>query len=72
MDAFYRAKVNLTRDSLEFLFDVMAERFRAPDQYEDNPDVPAKETKFLNLIFFKGKLFSKHENREANEVDLTL
>ena len=50
----------------------MAERFRAPDQYEENPDVPAKETKFLNLIFFMGKLFSKHENREVNEVDLTL
>ena len=28
VDAFYRAKVNLTRDSLEFLFDVMGERFQ--------------------------------------------
>lgn len=27
VDAFYTAKVNLTRDSLEFLFDVMGENF---------------------------------------------
>ena len=61
----------MTRDSLEFLFDVMSERFTAPKSM-DNPDAPQLEDQYLNLVFFMGKLFSKHENREVNEVDLTL
>ena len=50
----------------------MAERFQAPSYYEENQDAPSSESKFLNLIFFMGKLFSRHENREFNEVDVTL
>ena len=71
VDAFYRAKVNLTRDSLEFLFDVMSERF-ADNAPQEDPRAPKAEVKYLNLIFFMGKLFSRHENREVIEVDLTL
>ena len=63
--------MNITRDSLEFLFDVMSDRFTDPNT-QDDPHAPQKESQYLNLIFFMGKLFSKHENREINEVDLTL
>ena len=72
VDAFYRAKVNITRDSLEFLFDVMSERFQEPPGHDEPADAPRREAKYLNMIFFMGKLFSRHENREVNEVDLTL
>ena len=75
VEAFYRAKVNITRDSLEFLFDVMSERFSQPSKVvngSDPNDAPKVESKFLNLIFFMGKLFTNHESREINEVDLTL
>ena len=73
VEAFYRAKVNMTRDSLEFLFDVMSERFAAAGASgEEDPNAPKAESKYLNLIFFMGKLFNKNENREVNEVDQTL
>lgn len=62
----------MTRDSLEFLFDVMSERFLDPKTSDQQEGEPRSESKFLNLIFFMGKLFSRHENREINEVDLTL
>lgn len=39
---------------------------------EDPSNAPQVETKYLNLIFFMGKLFTNHESREVNEVDLTL
>ena len=61
----------MTRDSLEFLFDVMSERFQSPSTVDD-PNALSDQSKYLNLIFFMGKLFSRHENREVYEVDLTL
>lgn len=72
MDAFYRANVKITRDSLEFLFDVMSERFASPTSNGEDPNAPKEESKYLNLIFFMGKLFNRNENREVNEVDQTL
>ena len=64
--------MKITRDSLEFLFDVMSERFASPTSAGENVDAPKEESKFLNLIFFMGKLFNRNENREVNEVDQTL
>lgn len=75
VEAFYRAKVTIMRDCLEFLFDVMSERFTEPSSVADSdeaPGAPQGEKKYLNLIFFMGKLFTSHESREINEVDLTL
>ena len=69
VDAFYRAGVNMRRENLEFLFDVMSERFNSPD--EDSHEVKADE-KFLNLMFFVEKLFTRNEYREVTEVDTTL
>lgn len=35
-------------------------------------DMEQGESKFLNLVFFMGKLFTKNEHREVDEVDQTL
>ncbi len=59
----------------------MSERFKDTDGVPEDSDTtattqdmnaPVREKQYLNLIFFMGKLFSRHENREINEVDLTL
>ena len=70
IEAFYRAGVNIRRDSLEFLFDVMAERFTSAKVKLS--DEPAEEEKFLNIFFFSNRLFTKRESEEVDEVDVTL
>jgi hypothetical protein len=63
----YRADIKIDRDSLELLFDVMAERFDEP-----RPDDIQAEVKHLNLPFFFAKLFTKSEVQAVSEVDQTL
>lgn len=63
----YRAEIKIDRDSLELLFDVMAERFDQP-----RPDDMQAEVKHLNLPFFFAKLFTKSEVQAVSEVDQTL
>ena len=58
VDAFYRAGVSMRRENLEFLFDVMSERFNSPE--ESTGELKADE-KFLNLMFFVEKLFTRNE-----------
>jgi hypothetical protein len=70
IEAFYRAGVNIRRDSLEFLFDVMAERFTSAKVKLS--DDPPQEEKFLNIFFFSNRLFTKRESEEVDEVDVTL
>ena len=66
VDAFYRASVNMSRENLEFLFDVMSESFN------EASDTMVVEDKFLNLLFFIEKLFTRNEYKEFSEVDMTL
>ena len=47
----------------------MSERFNQPD--ENSNELKADE-KFLNLMFFVEKLFTRNEFREVKEVDMTL
>ena len=47
----------------------MSERFNQPD--ENSHELKADE-KFLNLMFFVEKLFTRNEFREVKEVDMTL
>ena len=63
IEAFYKVGLKIRRESLEFIFDVMSERFG---------DMEQGESQFLNLVFFMGKLFTKNEHREVDEVDQTL
>ena len=55
---------------MEFLFDVMAERFISPDSKPE--DELKKEEKHLNVFFFTNKLFTKKESEEVDEVEVTL
>ena len=65
--AFYLANVNISRENLEFLFDVMSERFvkgEGPDRADnkllskaDKQNIANSEKKYLNMLFFFGKLF---------------
>jgi len=83
ISAFYLAGVNISRENLEFLFDVMSERFvkgQGPDRENkkgtlsksDLKNIANSETKYLNLLYFFGKIFQKNERREVTEVDETL
>lgn len=80
INAVYLAKVNVPRENLEFLFDVMSERFvKGSKEESEQPQSKAEqqanlqaEKKYLNLLFFFGKLFQKNERREVTEVDETL
>lgn len=82
INAFYLAKVNVNRENLEFLFDVMSEKFVRGNNIDPNRKEPLTkaelafnaqaEKKYLNLLFFFGKLFQKNEVREVTEVDETL
>jgi hypothetical protein len=70
------------RENLEFLFDVMSEKFVKGSNIDQSNKEPLSkaevqasiqaETKYLNLLFFFGKLFQKNERREVTEVDETL
>ena len=66
VDAFYRAGVNMSRENLEFLFDVMSESFN------EASDSIVVDQKYLNLLFFIEKLFTRNEYKEFSEVDMTL
>lgn len=80
--AFYLAKVNVPRENLEFLFDVMSEVFVRGSPEETTSTEPLSkaqilakqqaEKRFLNLDFFYRKLFQRNERREVTEVDETL
>ena len=75
--AFQHAGVNFDRDTIEFLFDVMAESYTLP-QTDYEPSRPAagadeaNDGKVLSLQFFLSKLFRTHETREVTEVEQTL
>lgn len=68
IDAIYRVKLEpkIDRDSLELLFDIMAERFEKPLMQNKEEIV---EVKYLNLPFFFSKLFARGEDAAVSEVD---
>jgi hypothetical protein len=67
VEAFDKAGVREDRDVLEFLFDMVGERFnthRAPDGSQ-----PAEEERILSVSYFINKLFNTSETVEINEID---
>ena len=69
--------MEIDRDTLEFLFDVMSESYTLPKtEYEPKGIIAGEqeevEEKVLSLEFFMSKLFRQHETRETDEVMNTL
>lgn len=57
------------RDVLEFLFDVVAEKFNTVPNEDDTTN---DDVKVLSITYFINKLFSNIETTELSEVDQTL
>jgi hypothetical protein len=64
----------MDRETLEFIFDIMAENYTIPPtDFEPEEDLSQdKQDKVLNLEFFLEKLFRENERREVDEVEQTL
>ena len=75
IDAVLRAGVNIDRDNLELLFDVMSERFETqssiPSDSQEQIEL-VSEVRHLHLPFFFSKLFTVSEFKDVSEVDQTL
>lgn len=63
----YKAGINIDRDRLEQLFDVMAD-----DLSVEGEQPREDEQKYLHLPFFMSKLFQKEEMEDINDIDNTL
>lgn len=77
IQAFQQAGVPVSRDTLEYLFNVMSEVFTLPKtEFEPRPSAttaePAMSERVLPVVFFMNKLFRPHECRETGEVEQTL
>jgi hypothetical protein len=73
--AFQQVGLAISRDTLEFLFNVLSETFTLPKtEYEprDQNEEGTASERVLSLSFFMTKLFRPHEQREVDEVDQTL
>jgi hypothetical protein len=69
IEAFEKAGIKEDRDVLEFLFDVVGEKFNT--QREEGLTTNDEE-KVLSVTYFINKLFSTTETIEMNEVDQIL
>lgn len=64
MEAFAKAEIREDRDVLEFLFDVVAEKYDTTTQ--ESAD------KILSVTYFINKLFNTSETTEMTEIDTVL
>lgn len=74
IEAFQQVGLPLSRDSLEFLFQVLSEPYTLPPT-EFEPREAQKKTepeRVISLRFFMNKLFRPEEQREVDEIDQTL
>ena len=75
--AFQQAGLSLSRETLEFLFQVLSEPYTLPStEYEPREGRPEHEAapseRVVSLNFFMNKLFRAEEQREVDEIDQTL
>jgi len=69
VEAFDKAGVREDRDVLEFLFDMVGERYNTTRPAEGTPQ---EEERVLSVSYFINKLFNTSETQEINEVDQIL
>lgn len=61
--------MKIDRDLLEFLFNVVAEKFNTVPEEGKTTN---SEIKYLSITYFINKLFCPQEIYELNEIDATL
>jgi hypothetical protein len=69
VEAFQRAGIHVDRAVLEFLFDVVGEKYNT---VQDEGETTNDDVKVLSITYFINKLFSQAETSEMAEVDQTL
>ena len=67
--AFNKADIKEDRDVLEFLFDVVGEKFNTTRKEGETSN---DEERILSVSYFISKLFSSVESTELNEIDVIL
>lgn len=79
MEAFDKAGIKEDRDVLEFLFDMVGERFNTSRVQQEttnteggNPSSSSEDDRVLSVSYFINKLFNSAETQEINEVDQIL
>ncbi len=69
IEAFTKAEIFIDRDMLEFLFDVVSEKFNTKTEKGKTSN---SDSKVLNISYFINKLFSQAESSEIFEIDKIL
>ncbi len=66
VEAFDKAGVKEDRDVLEFLFDMVGEKYNT---HRSEGSTSNDEERVLSVSYFINKLFNSSENIEINEID---
>ena len=69
IEAFQKAEIKEDRDVLEFLFNVVAEKYNT---VQSDGETTNDDQKVMSITYFINKLFSSFETTDLSEADQTL